>query len=108
MTHSAASQTVAQMASKGLVHVKPGHDLRRRVVHIGSTLEEMLPTLRRQWAMAAAAAQALDDELPSALGDLVKEAIQALERDPFSARMRTASRAKRLRLPNGEHHARVG
>lgn len=97
ITHSAASQTVAQMAGKGLVHVKPGHDLRHRVVHVGTKLEQMLPTLRRQWAAAAAAAAALDAELPTGLAEVANAAIQALERVPFRARMRTARRAKRVR-----------
>jgi DNA-binding MarR family transcriptional regulator len=97
ITHSAASQTVAQMAAKGLVRVKAGRDLRHRVVHVGPKLEPMLPALRRQWAAAAAAAAALDAELPSGLADVVKAAIEALERVPFRARMRTAARAKRVR-----------
>jgi DNA-binding MarR family transcriptional regulator len=97
ITHSAASQTVAQMAGKGLVHVRPGHDLRRRVVHVGSKLQQMLPTLRRQWADAAAAAAALDAELPTGLVEAANAAIEALERVPFRARMRTAGRAKRAR-----------
>jgi DNA-binding MarR family transcriptional regulator len=108
MTHSAASQTVAQMARKGLVEVRTGHDLRRRVVHIGKPLEQMLPTLRRQWAMAAAAAQALDEELQTGLGDVVNDAIRALEREPFSTRMRTAVRARRPRISQGVPDARVG
>ena len=108
MTHSAASQTVAQMAEKGLVHVRAGHDLRRRVVHVGKQLEQMLPTLRRQWALAAAAAAALDEELPTGLAEVVNAAIHALERHPFSARMRTAARTKRPRTSKGERDARVG
>ena len=97
ITHSAASQTVAQMAEKGLVHVGPGHDLRRRVVHVGRKLEQMLPTLRRQWAATAAAAAALDAELPSGLAEVVAASIDALERVPFRTRIRTAGRAKRVR-----------
>jgi DNA-binding MarR family transcriptional regulator len=97
ITHSAASQTVAHMAQKGLVHVKQGPDLRRRVVHVSPKLAQMLPTLRRQWAVAASAAAALDAELPTGLAEVVKAAIDALERSPFKARMRTAGRAKRVR-----------
>lgn len=97
LTHSAASQTVAQMAEKGLVHVRPGRDLRRRVVHVSRKLEQMLPTLRRQWADAAAAAAALDAELPTGLGEVAHGAIEALERVPFRARMQAAGRARRVR-----------
>jgi DNA-binding MarR family transcriptional regulator len=97
ITHSAASQTVAQMADKGLVRVRPGRDLRHRVVHIGAKLEEMLPALRRQWAAAGAAAAALDAELPTGLTEVATAAIEALERVPFRARIRMAGRAKRVR-----------
>ena len=97
ITHSAASQTVAQMADKGLVRVRPGRDLRHRVVHVGTKLEPMLPALRRQWTAAAAAAAALDAELPCGLSEVARAAIEALERVPFRARMRTAGRARRVR-----------
>ena len=102
ITHSAASQTVAQMADKGLVHVRTGRDLRHRVVHIGTKLEQMLPALRRQWTAAAAAAAALDAELPTGLGEVARAAIEALERVPFRARMRMAGQARRVRKPRGE------
>jgi DNA-binding MarR family transcriptional regulator len=108
LTHSAASQTVAQMAEKGLVHVRPGHDLRRRVVHVGRKLEAMLPALRRQWADAAAAASALDAELPTGLAEVAAAAIEALERAPFRARMQMAGRAKRVRKPREKAHVQAG
>jgi DNA-binding MarR family transcriptional regulator len=108
ITHSAASQTVAQMAEKGLVHVRPGHDLRHRVVHVGRKLEQMLPTLRRQWAVAAAAAAALDAELPTGLAEVANAAIEALERVPFRERMRTAGRAKRARKSQEGIDAQIG
>jgi DNA-binding MarR family transcriptional regulator len=108
ITHSAASQTVAQMAEKGLVRVAPGHDLRHRVVHVGKTLEPMLPALRRQWAAAAAAAAALDAELPTGLAQVVTAAIEALEREPFRARMRTAIGAKRARTSQETLDVQIG
>ena len=107
ITHSAASQTVAQMAEKGLVNVRRGHDLRRRVVHVSRKLEQMLPTLRRQWAIAAAAAAALDAELPTGVAAVANAAIEALERVPFKARMRTAGRARRVRRSQEEIDAQA-
>ena len=108
ITHSAASQTVGQMGEKGLVVIKPGRDLRHRVVHVAARLERMLPALRKQWAAAAAAASALDAELPTGLADVVIAAIEALEREPFRARMRTAGRARRVRSPQEGRHAQIG
>lgn len=93
LTHSAASQTVAQMAAKGLVTVEIGQDLRRRIVRLSPKCEQMLPTLRRQWARAAAAAGALDAELPVSLTEMATAAIRALERVPFRERMRVAGRS---------------
>jgi DNA-binding MarR family transcriptional regulator len=107
ITHSAASQTVAQMAEKGLVRLRPGRDLRHRVVHVGTKLEQMLPALRRQWTAAAAAAAALDAELPSGLAEVARAAIEALERVPFRARMRTAGSAKRVRKSREESDAQA-
>src|ERR1700729_492276 len=34
VTHSAASQTIAQMRSRGFVVITPGEDARQRVVHL--------------------------------------------------------------------------
>jgi DNA-binding MarR family transcriptional regulator len=95
ITHSAASQTVAQMAALGLVQVQQGHDLRRRIVRLSPKGEQMLPALRRQWSRAAAAVAALDAELPVPLADTVTAAIEALERVPFKERMRVAGKSRR-------------
>jgi len=57
----------------------------------------MRPTLRRQWAATAAAAVALDAELPRGLAEVVTAAIDALERVPFRTRIRTVGRAMRVR-----------
>jgi DNA-binding MarR family transcriptional regulator len=95
ITHSAASQTVAQMAARGLVEVGTGQDLRRRIVRLSPKSEEMLPILRRQWTRAAAAAAALDAELPAPLTEVARAAIDALERVPFRERMRIAARSSK-------------
>jgi DNA-binding MarR family transcriptional regulator len=108
ITHSAASQTVAQMAAKGLVRVRTGRDLRHRVVHMGAKLEAMLPALRRQWTAAADAAAALDAELPSGLAEVARAAIDALERVPFRARMQAAGRARRVRTSREASDAQAG
>src|SRR5688500_15334982 len=45
-TPSAASQTVAQMATDGLVHSRPGADARQRIIHLSSRARRMLPALK--------------------------------------------------------------
>jgi hypothetical protein len=51
---------------------------------------EMLPALESQWAITNAAARTLDNELSLPLSQLLREAIDALERQPFKARMSQA------------------
>lgn len=87
LTHSAASQTVAQMARQGLVRKRPGRDAREQIVALTPAAHAMLPVLQRHWAKTNAAAHALDDELTMPLSDLLAEAIAALERSSFAERI---------------------
>lgn len=88
-SHSAISQTVAQMLRAGLVRTRPGTtDARERQVSLTPAGRRLLPRLASLWANTAAAARALDAELPHALADAVEQAIAALERAPFRARIR--------------------
>ncbi|RKH15450.1 MarR family transcriptional regulator [Corallococcus sp. CA053C] len=87
ISHSAASQTVSQMARSGLVSLRAGGDARERIVVLTPAAEAVVPALRRQWAITQAAAQAFDEELSMPLSQLLREAIAALERRPFSERL---------------------
>lgn len=87
ITHSAVSQTVSQMSRDGLIEMQVGDDARERIVALSPAALAMLPTLETQWAITNAAAQALDSELSMPLSQLLREAIDALERQPFKARM---------------------
>lgn len=91
VTHSAASQTVAQMNSRGLVALAPGEDARQRIVHLTDRTMAMLPAIRAEWLTSAAAIAALDDELPYPLTDLVAALSSALRRRPFRDRMADAA-----------------
>jgi hypothetical protein len=55
----------------------------------------MLPRLQQQWSATNAAADGLDQELSNSLRAAVTEAIAALEKQPFRARI--AKRMKRSR-----------
>jgi DNA-binding MarR family transcriptional regulator len=90
ITHSAVSQTVSQMSRDGLIEMQVGNDARERIVALSPAAIAMLPALETQWAITNAAAQALDDELSMPLSQLLREAIDALERQPFKARMSQA------------------
>jgi DNA-binding MarR family transcriptional regulator len=95
-THSAASQTVAQMTREGLVRARAGEDARERIVALTPRARRMLPALKRQWAVIDAAARRLDAELSVPLSAVVAEAIEALAREGFVERIgRAAARTPR-------------
>ncbi|MGI5491535.1 MarR family winged helix-turn-helix transcriptional regulator [Microtetraspora malaysiensis] len=87
VTHSAASQTVAQLARSGLVALEPGADARQRIVSLTPQAREILPVIEAEWAATAAAARELDAELPMPLADLLAEAVRALRRTSFRDRI---------------------
>ncbi|MGO8956342.1 MAG: MarR family winged helix-turn-helix transcriptional regulator [Streptosporangiaceae bacterium] len=87
VTHSAASQTVAQMRARGLVVLTPGEDARQRVVHLTSKSRALLPGIEAEWAATASAATELDAELPFPLAELVPAIAAALRQRPFRQRM---------------------
>jgi DNA-binding MarR family transcriptional regulator len=91
VTHSAASQTVAQMHRAGLVRLAPGADARHRIVHLTPAARRALPAIRAEWAATAAAADALDAELPVPLRDLLAALRRALERRGFRQRIADAA-----------------
>jgi DNA-binding MarR family transcriptional regulator len=95
MTHSAVSQSVAQMKKQGLVRVLSGtSDARERNVHLTAKCRAKLPVLEQQWAATEAAADALDSELTVSLRTGVTEAIAHLERRPFRERIRAHARVR--------------
>ncbi len=88
LTHSAVSQTVAEMKRAGLVSLaRASADGRARLVQLAPRCRAMLPRLQRQWAATNAAAEGLDAELSSSLRSAVTEAISALEKSPFRDRI---------------------
>jgi DNA-binding MarR family transcriptional regulator len=88
ISHSAVSQTVAQMTKDALVELKPGADARERIVALTPKAEAMVPALQRQWAAVNAAADRLDAELSAPLTGVIREAIAALGERPFGERIR--------------------
>jgi DNA-binding MarR family transcriptional regulator len=92
VTHSAASQTVNQMAKDGLVSLEPGTaDARQRIVRLTSAAGWLLPLLEAEWAATSAAAVALEAELSYPLSRLVDEAIAALRDRPMRQRIAEAA-----------------
>ncbi|MFF5365747.1 MarR family winged helix-turn-helix transcriptional regulator [Streptomyces sp. NPDC013187] len=91
VTHSAASQTAAQMARAGLVtHTPDPLDARRRLVGLTAEARSLLPRIEAEWEATAAAMAELDAELSMPLGELLAEVAQAVERRPFRERVAAA------------------
>ncbi|SCL32283.1 MarR family protein [Micromonospora rhizosphaerae] len=87
VTHSAASQTVAQMARAGLVSLAPGADARQRIVHLTDRAHELLPVIEAEWAATTTAIRQLDEELPVPLADELYAVLAALRRHPLRDRI---------------------
>ncbi|MEV0128749.1 MarR family transcriptional regulator [Dactylosporangium sp. NPDC050688] len=87
VTHSAASQTVAEMARQDLVRLETGADARQRIVHLTERAQRLLPVIEAEMAATTSAAEALDAQLPYPLSRLVEEAIGALEDRPMRDRI---------------------
>ena len=87
VTHSAASQTVAQMDRQGLVSLSPGTDARQRIVDLTAKSRALLPRLELAWDAAEAAGRELDAELPHPLSEVVIAATEALRRKPLRERI---------------------
>ncbi len=91
VTHSAASQTIAQMTRQGLVVLTPGEDARQRIARLAPAAERILPVLEAEWAATTTAARTLDEELSYPLSRLVDEALDAVQRRPMRQRIADAA-----------------
>ncbi|MET8051953.1 helix-turn-helix domain-containing protein [Streptosporangium sp. NPDC005286] len=87
VTHSAASQTVAQLAKEDLVTLAPGADARQRIVRLTARAESLMSLLDKEWAATSAAAAELEAELSYPLSRLVDEALESLSRRPMRDRI---------------------
>ncbi|MDA0742745.1 MAG: winged helix DNA-binding protein [Proteobacteria bacterium] len=87
VTHSAASQTIAQMTREDLVQIEMGRDRRERLVGLTPRALAMMPDLERCWAATARAAASLDEDLSFELEPVLRAAVAALTAKPFLDRM---------------------
>jgi DNA-binding MarR family transcriptional regulator len=86
-THSAGSQTVSDMAARGLVELRPGADARQRVVHLTRKAKRLRPVLDAEWAATTAAVRELGGELSAPLDVIARELSEALQRRTFRERI---------------------
>lgn len=98
VTHSAASQTVAQMTRRDLVSLEPGPDARQRIVSLTEKTQRLMPTLEAEWAATTAAVRQLEAELPYSLREVLIATAEALERKSLRERIAETGEATALRL----------
>jgi DNA-binding MarR family transcriptional regulator len=91
VTHSAASQTVAEMEKRGLLQLRPGPDARQREVSLTPKARDLLPAINAEWEATDAASAALDAELPYPLSTLIDDLAAALDRRRFRLRIGDAA-----------------
>jgi DNA-binding MarR family transcriptional regulator len=93
VTHSAASQTVAQMTRAGLLELAPGTDARQRVAALTGRARDLLPVIEAEWAATTAAAAELEAELPAALTEVLLAAERRVASRPMRTRISDAARS---------------
>ena len=91
VTHSAASQTIAEMEKRGWVELRAGADARQRLVRLTAKARRLLPAINAEWDATEAAAATLDAELPYSLSTLIDELAVALDRRRFRDRIADAA-----------------
>jgi DNA-binding MarR family transcriptional regulator len=96
VTHSAASQSVAEMRRRGLVELVPGADARERLVRLTKATLSMKPALDAEWEATEIAYAAINAELSAPLSQVVNELAEALKRRSFRDRIADAAAG----LPN--------
>jgi DNA-binding MarR family transcriptional regulator len=102
ITHSAVSQTVSQMVLKKWVKYGRGGDGRERIVSLTASAKRKVALLERCWVATSNAAADLERSLSVPLSQVLHEAIEALDRRPFSARLQSASAMLKKREKAGD------
>lgn len=87
VTHSAMSQTVSTLRREGLVRTVAGSDARTREVALTAKARQIVPFLEAEWRATERAVAELEDEIPYALSQVVKDIETALARRSFHDRI---------------------
>ncbi|GAB2465475.1 MarR family transcriptional regulator [Jatrophihabitans fulvus] len=91
VSHSAASQTVAEMERRGYLRLRPGADARQRLVALAPRARRRLAAIDAEWDATEAASAALEAELPYPLSQLIDDLERALLRRRFRDRIADAA-----------------
>lgn len=92
VTHSAASQTVAQLLKASLVTLTAGTDARQRIVSLTQRGVDLIPMIESEWEAVQTAMTSINAELSIPLDILLTEVEQAIHRRPLHERTDTRSK----------------
>jgi DNA-binding MarR family transcriptional regulator len=87
ISHSAISQTLREMAKRGLIEMQAGEDRREHIVSLSGAARAILAQLERHWEATERAARTLDADLGMSLPDILAQALNALEERSFADRI---------------------
>lgn len=90
VTHSAMSQTVAQLLRDGLVSSEAGSDARSRLVQLTPAAKKIIPTLDREWQLTSILARELEAEMSVPLSQILDEVLALLTQRPYAERAAAA------------------
>ena len=90
VSHSAMSQTVAQLLRDGLVRSEKGTDARSRIVRLTPAAWEIMPVLEREWRMTSILARELEAEMSVPLSRVLDEVLALLDAKPYRQRAAAA------------------
>lgn len=103
LSHSAVSQTVSALAAGKWIKLEAGADGRERIVHLTQYASARLAALEKQWKITAMAAASLTDDIGLPLEEVLRKALEALQKKSFAARLEEA----RLSDANGGKKGRA-
>ncbi|NYE96022.1 DNA-binding MarR family transcriptional regulator [Psychromicrobium silvestre] len=90
VTHSAMSQTVAQLLHDKLVTSTQGSDARKRLIRLTPAARKILPVLDTELRLTAVLARELEAEMTRPLSKALDEVLQLLAARPYRERVRAA------------------
>lgn len=87
VSQPAITQTLGEMKKLGLIEAESGADRRKQIIRLSAKGKKLAEKLEPVWSATHRAAASLESELPARLGEILDQALAALERQPFSHRI---------------------
>jgi DNA-binding MarR family transcriptional regulator len=94
VSQPAMTQTLGEMRKLRLTGAKAGADRRLQLICLTARGRAVAETLEPVWGATHRAATKLESELSARLGEVIDQALRALDRRPFCQRIRTELKRK--------------